>query len=61
MVKCGFCGNNMERGTGKMLVKNDSTIFYYCSSKCENNHLNLGRTPKDVKWTQFSRKLRNKA
>ncbi len=56
MVKCTFCGNNIEQGTGKMLAKNDGSIFYYCSNKCEKNQQKLGRLPRNTKWTQEYRK-----
>jgi len=42
---CSFCGVTLEPGTGKMFVKKDGTIFYFCSTKCENNH-KLGRVPR---------------
>ncbi len=48
--KCSFCGKQMEPGTGKMLVKKDGSIQYYCSTKCENNS-KLGRIPRLTKWT----------
>ena len=51
MVKCSFCNNEIERGTGAMYVKNDGKIFHFCSSKCENNLLKLGRKPRTTKWT----------
>ncbi|HLC86547.1 MAG TPA: 50S ribosomal protein L24e [Candidatus Nanoarchaeia archaeon] len=60
MAKCSFCGNVLEKGTGKMLVKNDSSVLYFCSSKCENNSLKLNRNPREVKWTKDSRKARGK-
>ncbi|GAB6285541.1 MAG: 50S ribosomal protein L24e [Methanoregula sp.] len=47
---CSFCGSPVEPGTGKMFVKKDGTIFYFCSSKCQNNH-KLGRVPRRVEWT----------
>ncbi len=34
-----------------MYVKNDGKIFHFCSSKCENNTLKLGRKPRTTKWT----------
>jgi len=34
-----------------MFVKNDGTIFYYCSSKCEKN-ARLGREPRKRKWSR---------
>ena len=52
MVKCSFCGNNIEQGTGKLFAKNDGSLFYYCSNKCEKNHLKLKRTPRNIRWTQ---------
>jgi large subunit ribosomal protein L24e len=48
--KCSFCGKELEPGTGKMLVKKDGTILFYCSTKCQNNS-KLGRIPRLVKWT----------
>ena len=49
---CSFCGDDIEPGTGKMFVKKDGTIFYFCSAKCEKNQLRLGRVPRRVKWTK---------
>ncbi len=59
MVKCSFCGHNMEQGTGKMFAKNDGSIFYYCSNKCGKNHLKLKRIPRSIKWTQDYRKAKS--
>jgi large subunit ribosomal protein L24e len=53
--KCTFCGNGMEPGTGKMYVKKDGTIQYYCSSKCQNN-MKLGRVPRLVEWVSDEKK-----
>ena len=50
MKKCTFCGTQIEPGTGKMLVKKDGTIQYFCSTKCENNS-KLGRIPRLTKWS----------
>jgi large subunit ribosomal protein L24e len=52
MVKCDFCGEEIERGTGMMFVKDDGKIYHFCSSKCENNTLKLGRKPRQTRWTQ---------
>jgi large subunit ribosomal protein L24e len=49
-MKCSFCKEDIEQGTGKMFVKDDGKLFYFCSSKCEKNMLNLRRESKDVKW-----------
>lgn len=56
---CSFCGSAIEPGTGKMFVKKDGTIFYFCSTKCENNH-RLGRVPRKVQWTEAGRKALGK-
>jgi large subunit ribosomal protein L24e len=47
--KCTFCGALLEPGTGKMLVKKDGSIQYFCSSKCENN-MKMGRIPRLTEW-----------
>ncbi|MEM2933321.1 MAG: 50S ribosomal protein L24e [Methanocellales archaeon] len=46
---CSFCNKTIEPGSGKMFVKKDGTIFYFCSSKCEKNMM-LGRIPRKLKW-----------
>ncbi|MFH0954962.1 MAG: 50S ribosomal protein L24e [Candidatus Micrarchaeota archaeon] len=51
MAKCSFCGTDIHRGTGKMYVKKDGVVFYFCSLKCEKNLLKLGRQPQKTKWT----------
>lgn len=60
MVKCSFCGAEVERGTGVMFVKADGTTYYYCSRKCEKNMLKLGRIPRNVRWTAEFRKFKGK-
>ena len=50
MSKCDFCKREMTPGTGKMLVKNDGKVLYFCSNKCEKNLIKLKRTPHAVKW-----------
>lgn len=50
-MKCSFCSANIQKGTGKMFVRGDGSIFYFCSSKCEKN-FGLGREPKKMKWTK---------
>ncbi len=52
MVKCSFCGDSIKPGTGKMYVKKDGKIFYFCSMKCEKNLLKLKRKPHLTKWVQ---------
>ncbi len=56
MPKCSFCGKDIPRGTGKMFVKKEGTVFFFCSRKCEKNLLKLNRAPQSKKWTAFYRK-----
>ncbi|MFH0876563.1 MAG: 50S ribosomal protein L24e [archaeon] len=51
MPKCSFCGVDIEPGTGKMFVKKDAKIIYFCSNKCEKNMFKLGRKPRHITWT----------
>jgi len=60
MVNCTFCGHTLEKGTGKMLVKTDGRLQYFCSSKCEKNLYKLKRKPREQKWTNESRAARGK-
>ncbi len=53
--KCSFCSESIEPGTGKMSIRNDGTVYYFCSSKCENN-MKLGRVPRKVKWVTKEKK-----
>jgi large subunit ribosomal protein L24e len=54
---CSFCGEEIEVGTGKMYVRRDGRVFYFCSGKCEKNMLKLKRNPRKLKWTKrYSRK-----
>lgn len=60
MVKCSFCGQNLKPGYGKMFVKKDGKIFYFCSNKCEKNLLKLRRKPIKIRWTEAYRKEKTK-
>lgn len=55
MVKCSFCSEELEQGTGKMYVRNDGKIFYFCGSKCDNN-FHMGRVPGRQKWISKKKK-----
>lgn len=50
-MRCTFCNKTIPKGTGKMFVKNDGSIYYWCSSKCEKNY-QMGRVAKKFKWTR---------
>ncbi|HDM43757.1 50S ribosomal protein L24e [Candidatus Woesearchaeota archaeon] len=56
MPKCSFCGSKLKTGTGKMFVKRDGKILYFCSKKCEKNMLKLKRNPSKVKWVTKTKK-----
>ncbi len=49
----------MEPGTGKMYVRKDGSIFYFCSTKCQKNY-KLKRIPRRVAWTAAGRKAMGK-
>lgn len=59
MYTCTFCGDGLEPGTGKMFVRRDGSIYYFCSTKCQNNY-KLGRAPRRVAWTKAGRKALGK-
>ncbi len=59
MRTCSFCGTGMEPGTGKMFIRRDGTIYYFCSTKCEKNY-RLGRVPRRLAWTRAGRKALGK-
>ncbi len=48
--KCSFSNRKIEAGTGKIYAKKDGTVYYFCSSKCEKNMIELGRVPRRVEW-----------
>ena len=51
MVKCGFCGYEIERGTGKIKIMKDGKVVPLCGTKCEKNLFKLGRIPREIGWT----------
>jgi large subunit ribosomal protein L24e len=56
--KCNFCGKDISLGYGIMLVRNDGSTYWYCSSKCRKNALKLKKDPRKLKWTIFYKKGR---
>jgi len=58
MAKCSYCGYDIRKGTGKMYVKKDGKLLYFCSMKCEKGMLKLGRKPWTVRWTKEFHKLK---
>ncbi|MBR9700932.1 hypothetical protein GOV11_03645 [Candidatus Woesearchaeota archaeon] len=55
MARCTFCGTEIPFGTGKMFVKKDAKILWFCSRKCEKNLLVLKRNPRNFGWTRAAR------
>ncbi len=58
MVRCDFCLEAIEAGTGKLFVKKDGKTMRFCSSKCEKNALKLKRKPRFTKWTGEYQKVK---
>ncbi|PTD93409.1 50S ribosomal protein L24e [archaeon SCG-AAA382B04] len=50
--ECSFCNEKIPPGKGKMYVKTTGEIFYFCSSKCQKNMLDLKRKKRDVEWVE---------
>lgn len=55
---CSFCGDELAKGSGAIYVKKDGTIFFFCSSKCKRNQLNLKREGRRQMWTTASRQFK---
>jgi large subunit ribosomal protein L24e len=53
--RCSFCQREIETGTGKMFVRGDGKLFYFCGSKCHAN-FRLGREPALVGWVRKKKK-----
>ena len=51
MTKCLFCGNEIEKGTGKLKIMKDGKMAPLCSMKCEKNMFKLRRLPRNIQWT----------
>jgi len=52
MAKCTFCGDIIEKGTGKLYVYKDGKTASFCSSKCEKNLLKLKKKPITTRWSK---------
>jgi large subunit ribosomal protein L24e len=49
MPVCTFCKNSYEFPKGTTVVQKDSSVRFFCSSKCRKN-MEMGRVSKKVKW-----------
>lgn len=56
MAKCGFCGKELEKGTGILYVYKTGKTTNFCSSKCKKNLVDLHRNPIHVKWSERYKK-----
>lgn len=50
MEKCTFCGHELKPGTGKMYIKKDGKVLYFCSRTCEKHMITFGRKSSKQKW-----------
>lgn len=53
MPVCSFCKESYEFPRGTTVVQKDSSVRFYCSSKCRKNS-EMGRLTKKVKWIRKS-------
>ena len=56
MPNCNFCGAEIKPGTGKMYVKKDGNVLWFCTRKCEKNMIGLRRIPRVTKWSKYYEK-----
>lgn len=57
-MKCSFCQNEIRKGTGKQLIKDDGKVLNFCKGKCEKNMLGLGRRGRTTAWTVEAHNLK---
>jgi len=54
-MRCTFCGEEMPVASGHMYVKKDGKVLYFCKAKCRRNMIDLGRKPREIRWTAEGR------
>jgi len=57
MPTCSFCKTGYEFPRGTTVVQKDSSIKYYCSSKCRKNS-EMGRDNRRVKWVKKKKSIK---
>ncbi|MFQ5474921.1 MAG: 50S ribosomal protein L24e [Candidatus Nanoarchaeia archaeon] len=60
-MKCSFCSRTFPSGRGKLFVKVDGKVLYFCSNKCEKNMLKLGRNPRTTRWTGEAHRIKKES
>ncbi len=55
MVKCSYCNEEIEKGTGKIIIDKLGKVMNICSSKCQKN-LKLGRKARTLNWIRKEKK-----
>jgi len=56
MEKCSFCSSELKPGTGKMYIKKDGKVLYFCSRACEKHMITYKRKPSKQKWITKKKK-----
>ncbi len=42
---CSYCGQPIEKGTGKLYARKTGKVFYFCTRKCEKIMIDQGKKP----------------
>jgi len=58
MLKCSFSGEEIPKGTGRMVVRNSGRVYYFLNNKALKNYMKLGRKPQKTKWTVAAKKIK---
>jgi large subunit ribosomal protein L24e len=61
MTKCVFCGKDEKEFKGVHYLKNDGSVNYFCTTKCQKNALKLKRDKRKIRWTEAFHIKREKA
>ena len=48
MVKCDFCGATIEKGTGKIFIRDSGKMINFCTIKCEKFLLKYKKKPRNL-------------